>query len=103
MGMRYTEKDAANAALRLAKALGKEFGACWKKDKSGNLKAKVGCWDIDNEPLYGGVIITEKDSEGGSESHPFGETRWKPREFNSSVNMALDAIDIYKKSRKRRQ
>lgn len=98
-----TEKDAMNAALRLANALGKEFGACWTKDKAGNLKAKVGCWDIDNEPQYGGVLIAEKDSVGGAEAHPFGHTRRKPREFIESVNFTIEAIDIYKKSKKRRK
>jgi len=103
MSMRYTEKNAATAASRLAKALGKDFGACWKKDKSGNLEAKVGCWDIDNAPEYGGIVVIEMSNKGGAEHTPLGSSRKKPGEFIGSVNFALDAIDIYRKKRKRRK
>lgn len=100
MSNRYTEKDAAISASRLAGVLGKEFGACWKKDKSGKLKSKIGCWDIDNAPGYGGIVIHEMINEQGGERNPFGYTRRKPREFVESVNFTIKAIEIYKNKKK---
>lgn len=100
MSDRYTEKDAAISASRLAGVLGKEFGACWKKDKSGKLKAKVGCWDIDYSPTWGGIVINEKVNESGGESTPLGTTRKTPREFVESVNFTIKAIEIYKNKKK---
>jgi len=100
-----TIKNAENAASRLAHALGKEFDAqgCWKKQRGerGELIAKVGCWTIDNDE-YGGVVINEISNEGGGVHQPFGYRRRKPEEFVASVNMAIDAVQIYKEKHKRK-
>ena len=97
MGDKYTHKDAEKATARLAKALGKEAEGCWKRDKSGKLKSKVGCWTMDYNSIYGGAVINEMANESGGVREPFGSMRRKPREFVDSVNMAVTAVEIYKK------
>jgi len=99
--MKNARRNVGDSASRLAKTLGKEFGGCWKKDKSGNLKAKVGCWNVDYNPTYGGAMITEVVNVGGGITSPFGFKRRKPEDFIDSVNMAITAIEIDRKQRKR--
>lgn len=67
-------------AKRLADSMGKRFGKCWKR-KNGRNVAKVGCWELDYNSIYGGAIITEIHNESGGITHPFGEGRLKPFEF----------------------
>lgn len=95
-----TKKDARAAAERLAKALGKKLGDCWKKDTIGKLKAIVGCWEFDCNPIYGGCVITEIVNEAGGVSGIFGLTRRPPKEFVTTVEFTLRVLDYYKKQGK---
>ena len=99
MADRYTKKDAISCAKSLANALGKQFGNCWTKKADKNV-AKIGCWNVDYNPIYGGAVISEIVSEGGGIRHPLGSSRLKPYEFCRATNMAIDAIDMAKKKRR---
>lgn len=96
--MRYTEKEARNCAKRLADLLGKKFGDCYTKE-DGKYKSIVSCWDINYNPIYGGVQITEIVNESGGISLPLGEMRRSPREFCESVWFAEKAIELDRKMR----
>lgn len=89
----YTKKDAERCFERLAKVMGKQAGNCWERKNNKNI-AKIGCWDLDYNPTYGGCIIEEMVTEGGGVTHPFGEGRLKPFEFCRATNMIEKAIEI---------
>lgn len=93
MSDRYTKKDAERCAKDLARTLKKPFGNCWAKKKGRNV-AKIGCWDVDYNPIYGGAVIEEIHNEAGGISHPFGSRRMKPSEFCQATNMAVRAVEI---------
>jgi len=92
--IRYTEKDARECAKRLADFLGKQFENCWE-----DRKAKIGCWKLDCNPIYGGCEIEEIINEAGAVTLPFGENRLPPREFCQTINFAIKAIEIDRRSR----
>lgn len=77
----------------------KQAGDCWKKKKKGGLKAKIGCWELDCNPVYGGCVIEEIMNEGGGVTQPFGSQRRKPQEFCDTINFAIKALE-YRKRRK---
>jgi len=93
-------KKVERCAKNLARLMRKQVGDCWKKKKGGGYKAKIGCWDLDCNPIYGGCLITEIMSEGGGERHPFGDQRRKPTDFCDTVNFAIKVLD-YKKRKRR--
>lgn len=104
MADRYGRKDAERCGRRLAEAVGKEkdFGKCWRR-KNG-IEAKVGCWRLDYNPVYGGAVIEEIHTVGGGITQPFGMMRRKPREFCDAVDMAIKAIDVaWKEGAKKRR
>lgn len=93
-------KKSEECAKRLARLLKKQMGDCWKKKKDGKLKAKIGCWDIDCNPIYGGCVIEEMMSEGGGVDHPFGPRRRKPTEFCDTINFAIRVMEYRKRKRR---
>lgn len=95
MPQKYTKKDAVRCAERLAEILGKEFGNCWIKE-DGKLKAKIGCWNVDYAPMYGGCTIEEIANEGGAVTQPMGMGRLKPEAFCRATDFAIRAVDITK-------
>lgn len=97
---RHTKKDARDCGKRLAKALGKSFGNCWVKKGDKNI-AKIGCWDVDYNPIYGGAVITEIHNEQGGIGQPFGSRRLKPEAFCGTINFAIKSIEIDREKRKK--
>ncbi|MHA1866366.1 MAG: hypothetical protein ACTSWZ_07660 [Candidatus Heimdallarchaeaceae archaeon] len=95
---RYTSKDAERCARNLAKVLNKEFGNCWIKE-NGKWKAKIGCWNLSYNPIYGGCVIEEIVNEAGGVTHPLLRERLPPREFCKATEMAIKAVDICMKKR----
>ena len=74
--------------------LGKEHDDCWVKEKDGKNRAKVGCWYLDYNAIYGGAVVHEMMNEGGGVNQPFGSTRRKPRDFCDAVSMVEHALEI---------
>ena len=96
MAERYTEKDAVRCAQELADVLGMEFGKTLS-DCHTEKGAKVGCWLLSYNPIYGGAVIEEIISEGGARDRPFGETRRSPREFCDAARFAITAVALDRK------
>ena len=92
-------KKAESCMKNLARLMKKQAGDCWKRTKKGKNKAKIGCWDLDCNPVYGGCVITEIISEGGGETHPFGDQRRKPQSFCETINYAIRALEYKKRKR----
>lgn len=90
---KYTKKQAEGCFQRLASVMGKQAGNCWAV-KDGKNVSKVGCWEFDYNPIYGGGIITEIHNEHGGIIHPLGEGRLHPYEFCRATNMIERAIQI---------
>jgi len=101
MGDRYTKKDAMRCAKSFASVIGKkQVGDCWKVVNGKNV-AKIGCWEVDYNPIYGGAIITEIHNAGGGITHPLGEGRLRPFEFCRSLQIAERAIGIDRSKKKK--
>jgi len=96
MDDRYTRKDAEKCLKNLAEVMGKEVGDCWEKidDK---LVSKIGCWELDCNPIYGGCIVEEIMNEHGGVGNPLTELRMSPREFCQATRMIERAIEIDRK------
>jgi hypothetical protein len=95
---RYTLDDAMRVTKILASALGKKFSetlsGCYETDpKTGKVKTIVGCWFLDYNPVYGGVVIYEMANEEGAQRAPFGYTRRPIKEFVYTVNFALEVLN----------
>ena len=91
-------KKAESCMKNLARLMKKQAGDCWKRTKKGN-KAKIGCWELDCNSVYGGCVIEEMVNEGGGVSTPFGSMRRKPTSFCETINFAIRALE-YKKRRR---
>lgn len=93
---RYTRKDAERCFENLANAMNKEAGDCWEKADD-KWKAKIGCWQLDYNPIYGGCVVREIFNEAGAVTEPLGTRRFPPREFCDIASMIIRAIEIIKK------
>jgi len=98
MADRYTKKDVERCAKSLASEMGHEFGNCYRKVGDG-YKWQVGCWQVDNNPTYGGSVIQEIAGDSGGVRTPFGAMRRKPREFCETVQFAEKAVRLSKGER----
>lgn len=85
-------------AGRLAEKLKKKFGNCWKT-KDGKNIAEIGCFDVDNNSVYGGAKIIEITNSMGGETEPLGNKRMKPENFCDATLMSERAIEIDRKNR----
>jgi len=72
MARRVTIKDAESCFDNLLRITKK------RKAQSFN---DVGAWELDNNPIFGGVVVNEIVSETGGISNPLGSGRRSPREF----------------------
>lgn len=99
--MVYKSRNKAEDCMKLlARVLKhKKVGNCYTKTKGG-YKAKIGCWELDCNPVYGGCVINEMMNEGGGVTQPFGERRRKPQEFCEAIWFADKVLEY--KHRKRR-
>ena len=95
------KKRAFACFRRLATTLGKEHGDCWKKVGNKNV-AKIGCWNFDYNPTYGGGVVVEIINEGGGEDMPLGMGRQKTEEFCRSVEMIEKALEIDRSKRRKK-
>ena len=94
---RVTKKQMLGCARRLVKDLDGQFGNCIIKKNGKFAGFKVGCWDVDYNPTYGGAVLYQIATEGGGQSQPFGSMRRKPSEFCDTTRFAQDAIRLCKK------
>ena len=96
---RFTRKDAETTLKRLGALMGKQVGNCWTK-KGDKRIAKIGCWNLDYNPIYGGCVVTEICNEGGGIHHPFGSMRRSPREFYDAMWMTIRGIEMSRKQKR---
>jgi len=85
--MRTTKADVMRAVEKLATALGKRVSPNREK----------GTWHIDNNPIYGGIVIHEVIDDSGSVDCPFGYTRTPPKQFVEKVEFALRVLEYQKR------
>lgn len=98
MATRTTRSEVIAAFDRLCDALHKTpYG--WEADGNGKYHAVIGGWVLDENPSYGGYVVTEIMNAGGGVCTPLGETRMPAAQFVRSVRFALDAIEIDRKGR----
>lgn len=90
---RYTKRDAQRCLERLAKMFKREHTECWVK-VDGKTEAKVGCWYLDHNAIYGGGLVEEIANKRGIVSEPFGSQRRKPREFCDTVDFVDRALRL---------
>lgn len=97
--IRLTRKDADECAEELARVIGKDFGDCLEKvgDK---FEWKVGCWETDYSPTYGGILIREVLNKAHGIRPVFGEHRRRFSDFCDTTRFAITAIDEFAKMRK---
>lgn len=89
MGERYTADSARAAFHRIRRALGKRHAA----DYAWGAPERIGAWNLDSAPGYGGWVIEEQMNDGGGIDHPFGHERRNAREFFEAVDFALRVLD----------
>ena len=89
MSFRYTRKDCQEQLERLAAALDKPL-----YDPDRYPDPQVGSWRLDYAGGYGGYVIEELYNEGGAVTMPLGYRRRNADTFVSTINFALDCIEL---------
>ncbi len=93
--MRVKRAGLESAVQRLAERLGKPQGPAWTRDeKTGRNTARVGVWELDYNPIYGGYVVEEIHNEAGGICRPLGDTRMKGEQFLEALYMVNRALDI---------
>ncbi len=98
--MKVQRKDVEAAVARLAARLGKPSGPAWVKREDGiGNRARVGVWELDYNPIYGGYVVEEIHNEAGGICRPLGDTRMKGEQFLEALYMVNRALDLKEAAR----
>ena len=84
MSDRYTRKDADAAFRILIAAIGGRVATAYDD---------VGAYRLDYAGCYGGFAIERITGDHGGVARPFGQRRYKAREFCAVVHFALEALE----------